>query len=360
MTSRKITRAALAPLVILLLLVGLFAFFYFQGSNPSIDETSVPISADGWFEILFSEPTDPQASTLRGGPDATLAAAIDRAQYTVDVAIYHLNLWSLRDALIQAHRRGVKVRLITDGDHVDESEVVDLIDAGVTVAADDREPLMHHKFVVIDGLDVWTGSMNFTVNGAYRNDNNLVHVRSNRVAQDYLREFEEMFIERRFGALSRANTPYPQVSVEGVTFEIYFSPDDDVALELNRIIQSAEESIDFMVYSLTSDLITEAILTRAKESVSVRGVIERDQVANAGSDFQRLRDNGVDIRMDGNPRKMHHKVFIIDEKVVITGSYNFSRSAEEFNDENVMILYDIGAAKNFLLEFNRIFEMATP
>jgi phosphatidylserine/phosphatidylglycerophosphate/cardiolipin synthase-like enzyme len=360
MPTRKFSITSLAPLVVSLLLAGLFAIFYVQATPPPVEEAPGDSSEEGWFEVVFTDPTNPQSSSLRGGPDATLAAAIDNAQYTVDMAIYHLNLWSLRDALIRAHRRGLKVRVVTDGDHVGEAEITDLIAAGVSVEADKRESLMHHKYVIIDRLDVWTGSMNFTVNGAYRNDNNLVHIRSRYVAEDYLREFEEMFLERHFGALSRADTPYPQVTVEGVRLEIFFSPDDDVSLALNQIIRTAEESIDFLVYSLTSDLITEAILDRAKASVVVRGVIERGQVANAGSDFQRLKDEGVDVRIDGNPRKMHHKVFIIDKKAVITGSYNFSKSAEEYNDENVMILYDEGAAEEFLLEFNRVFELATP
>ena len=54
---------------------------------------------------------------------------------------------------------------------------------------------MHNKFVILDRLEVWTGSMNYTINGAYHNDNNLVRVRSNRLADNYTAEFEEMFVD---------------------------------------------------------------------------------------------------------------------------------------------------------------------
>jgi phosphatidylserine/phosphatidylglycerophosphate/cardiolipin synthase-like enzyme len=169
-----------------------------------------------------------------------------------------------------------------------------------------------------------------------------------------------MFLEDRFGALSEADTPYPTLIIDGVQVEVYFSPDDGVEDRIVDILRSAEKSIDFMVYTFTSDALAETMLARAKDGVQVRGVIERDQASNLGGENERLRRAGLDVRMDGNPNNMHHKVIIIDHSIVITGSYNFSRSAEEHNDENVLILYDVEASQKYLLEFERIFEMATP
>ncbi len=167
-----------------------------------------------------------------------------------------------------------------------------------------------------------------------------------------------MYLEERFGALSEADTPYPVVTIDGIQVEVYFSPDDDVEDHIDEILRRAEKSIDFMVYSFTSDVLSETMLARAKTGVQVRGVMEKDQASNPGSDNERLRNAGLDVRLDGNPRNMHHKVIIIDDSIVITGSYNFSRSAEEHNDENVVILYDV--SEKYLLEFNRIFENAIP
>ncbi|KPK88431.1 MAG: hypothetical protein AMJ88_19030, partial [Anaerolineae bacterium SM23_ 63] len=262
--------------------------------------------------------------------------------------------------LIRAHMRGVRVRVVTDSDHEDEAEIVDLRGVGILVIGDQREPLMHHKFIVIDGVEVWTGSMNYTVSGAYRNNNNLIRIRSSRVGQDYTREFEEMFLEDRFGALSETDTPYPVLTIDGIQVEVYFSPDDGVEDRIVDVLRGAEESIDFMVYTFTSDALAEVILERAKGGVDVRGVIEKDQASNPGSDYERLRQAGLDVRLDSNPRNMHHKVIIIDGSIVITGSFNFSRSAEEHNDENILILYDVGVSQEYLLEFKRIFEIASP
>ena len=209
------------------------------GSTPPAGE-SEEAALEPWFHVYFSDPQSPAAGTLRGGPDAVLAAAIEDARLSVDIAMYDLDLWSIRDALLDAHRRGVTVRVVAESDNLDEPEFQALIDAGIPVLGDRREGLMHHKFVVIDRLEVWTGSMNFTLNGVYRNDNNLVRIRSSRLAEDYQAEFEEMYIADRFGALSLADTPNPVVTVSDVPIEVYFSPDDGVAARIVELIQEAE------------------------------------------------------------------------------------------------------------------------
>ncbi len=83
-------------------------------------------------------------------------------------------------------RRGLVVRMVADSDYLDGEEIQELVDAGIPVLGDRRESLLHHKFMLIDRQEVWTGSLNFTVNGAYRNDNNLVRLVSTELAQDYL------------------------------------------------------------------------------------------------------------------------------------------------------------------------------
>jgi phosphatidylserine/phosphatidylglycerophosphate/cardiolipin synthase-like enzyme len=355
---RRHSTTIAASLVVLLLLV-LFLVFHgplYAEPVPTLVGSSI---SSGWYTIYFTTPNSPKASTLRGGPDVALVEAIDAAQYSVDAAVYRLDLWSVRDALIRAHRRGVSVRVVTESDNISEREIEDLEEAGIPVRGDGREFLMHHKFVVIDHMEVWTGSMNFTIDGAYRNNNNLIQVRSDQVAQDYVREFDEMFVEDRFGALSRADTPHSSVMVNGIPVEVLFAPDDSVATHIVEILREAEHSIDFMVYAFTSDLLAEVMIARARAGVEVRGMLERSQVSNPGSEFDRLRQAGIEVRLDSNPHTMHHKVIVIDEAIVITGSYNFSSSAEEHNDENVLILYDVAISAEYLLEFNRIFEAAS-
>lgn len=312
-----------------------------------------------WFTVIFTDPGGPNARSLRGGPDASLATAIRQARLSVDAAIYDLNLWGIRDALIAAHQRGVSVRVVTESDNLDEPEIQDLKAAGIPVLGDRREGLMHHKFVIIDQQEVWTGSMNFTLNGAYRNNNHLIRVRSSRLAQDYQAEFEEMFVDDQFGPGSPANTPYPTVTIDDALIEVYFSPEDGTLSRLLELVSSAQETIYFMAFSFTSDELSTALIEKAAQGVTVAGVMEESQYHfNRGTEYDRLRAGNVNVRLDGNPQNMHHKVLIIDQQIVVTGSYNFSASAEERNDENTLIIHSPDVAAEFLAEFQRIFTEA--
>ncbi len=292
------------------------------------------------------------------GPDSLLAAEIDSARLSVDVAAYELELWSLRDALLRAHRRGVAVRLVLEADTAGNPEVAVLEEAGIPIQSDRPDGLMHDKFVVIDGLRVWTGSANFTLNGAYRNDNNLLSLESEALARLYTAEFEEMFVERLFGAYSPSSGP-EKVSVGGVPVEVIFSPDGGAAGRVVARIEAAREQVLFMAFSFTSDEIGAALRARAAAGVEVRGVFDESQFrSNRGGEYEPLLASGLDVRLDGSRHKLHHKVIIIDGHTVITGSYNFSASAEERNDENLLIIEDRTLAARFLEEFWRVYGLA--
>jgi phosphatidylserine/phosphatidylglycerophosphate/cardiolipin synthase-like enzyme len=314
-----------------------------------------------WYELYFTDPASPLASQKTGGADGPLVAAIDQARLSVDVAIYSLSLDSVRDALIRAHDRGVEVRVVMESDNRDRSDPQKLSDAGIPVLGDRREGLMHDKFVVIDNAEVWMGSMNFTDSGAYEDNNNLLRIRSVKMAENYTTEFNEMFVDDMFGADDVPATPNPRVTIDGIPIDVYFSPDDNVANNLLDLIYNAEESIYFMAYSFTSDPLAEAIRARAEEGVTVKGVMDSEQInSNIGTEFDPFRQAGLDVRRDGNPGLLHHKVIIIDEQIVITGSYNFTNSAETRNDENLIVLYDPFFASQFMAEFQRVFALATP
>lgn len=316
-------------------------------------------AAEPWYTVYFADPTGPTAETLRGGMDADLAAAIDQARFSVDVAVYDFSLWSLRDALIAAHRRGVAVRMLTESDNLDEPEIQELRNAGIEVLGDRREGLMHNKFTVIDHLEVWTGSTNYNTGSVYQNDNNIIRIRSSRLAEDYTAEFEEMFLNDKFGPGSPANTPNPSVTIGGTTLEVYFSPEDKTLTRLLALVEGARESIYFMAYSFTSDPLAAAMLERAEAGVVVAGVFEEGQYrSNAGTEYDTFRQAGLDVRLDGNPRHMHHKVMIIDGQILITGSYNFTKSAEGRNDENSLVIFNADIAAQYMAEFQRVYEMA--
>jgi phosphatidylserine/phosphatidylglycerophosphate/cardiolipin synthase-like enzyme len=325
---------------------------------PALTTPTTPL-ASNWYSVYFTNPESSTASSYRGGPDEDLAAAIDRARLSVDVAAYDLNLWSMRDALIAAHRRGSRVRVVVESDNMDEQEIQELKDAGITVVGDGHESLMHDKFVVIDRSEVWSGSMNYTTGGGYLDNNNLIRLQSTKLAEDYTHEFEQMFVEDHFSSEKTAQTPYPVVTVNGTMIEVYFSPEGGTLAHILEAVNAAKHSISFMAYSFTSDELAAALIERANAGVDVRGVFDEDQYSsNAGTEFDNLLKAGIDVRLDGNEHLMHHKVIIIDDQVVITGSYNFSANAEYNNDENTLIIHDPDIAQQYSAEFQRIYRQA--
>jgi len=124
-------------------------------------------------------------------------------------------------------------------------------------------------------------------------------------------------------------------------------------------IARANESVHIMIYGFTLDYLSKALIDAVKRGVEVEVIIEKESAYWRGSEYERLLQAGVDVKLDGNPYTMHHKVAIIDGKIVITGSYNWTWSAERRNDENVLILMSKSLAKNYEKEFQRVWSMAS-
>jgi phosphatidylserine/phosphatidylglycerophosphate/cardiolipin synthase-like enzyme len=333
-------------------------------SNTGGQVESIPLKVgfgakSDWYEVYFTDPTNSFSAQLSGGVDGPLVDAINAARQSVDVAAYSLSLNSVRYALINAFRRGVDVRVVMESENMDRTDPQKLISAGIPVIGDRRDGLMHDKFIVIDRSEVWTGSMNYTDSGAYGDNNNLMRIRSTKIAENYTREFEEMFKEDLFGPDIKAQTPNPQVTIDDVNVENYFSPDDGVAQHISDLLNGANKSIYFMAYSFTNDEFGQIIMDKAKTDVVIKGVMEEEQVnSNQGTQYDPFKQAGLDVRIDGNPGLMHHKVFIIDGNTVILGSYNFSFNAENRNDENVIIIHDEQVARLYLEEFLRVYDIA--
>lgn len=351
---------SLSPMIVLIIVVALLLLDWLGvmdvdnllgGHGPVVENPT-----GTWYQVYFTSPRYPdQPEDHHGGLDEKLAAAIAQAQSTIDIAVYKLDLDTVTEALIAAHKRGVRVRLVTDTEYVDEMAIRRLKSAGIPVVDDRRNSLMHDKFVVIDGNVVWTGSWNFTINGTYRNNNGVIVITSPALAENYITEFEEMFKKHSFGPDSPANTPHPRVVIGDTAIENYFAPEDGVAEHLIALINGAQHSVRFMVYSFTSDEIGEAILRQARRGVQVQGVIEGRGTESEYGEYDKFRQARLDVRLDGNPYFMHHKVLIIDEQTVALGSYNFTANAEKYNDENVLIIHDPDIAALYLEEFQRVY-----
>lgn len=218
---------------------------------------------------------------------------------------------------------------------------------------------MHDKFMVIDKSEVWLGSMNFTDSGAYDDDNSLMRILSTKMAENYTKEFDEMFLDNRFGENTTPETPHPTLTIDSTRVDTFFSPDDGVQSQVAAVLSGAEESIYFLAFSFTSNDLGDIVREKAEDGLTVKGVMDEEQISsNQGTEFDPFKQAGLDVRIDGIEGQMHHKVFVIDESIVVLGSYNFSQSAETRNDENILIIYNEAIAKQFLMEFERVWKVA--
>jgi phosphatidylserine/phosphatidylglycerophosphate/cardiolipin synthase-like enzyme len=313
-----------------------------------------------WFELYFTDPANPVSAQGTGGVDGPLVEAIDAARLSIDVAAYSLSLNSVRYALIRAHDRGVNVRMVMESTNMDKSDPQKMIEAGIPIIGDNMDGLMHDKFMVIDRSEVWMGSMNFTDGGTYDDNNNLFRIRSPKMAENYTKEFEEMFLDNKFGPNVVAETPFPTLTIDGTDVNTYFSPDDGVLNALVPLLNGAEQSIYFLAYSFTSNELGDIVRMKAENGLDVKGVMDAEQVvSNQGTEYDLFKQAKMSVRLDGNEGLMHHKVFVIDGKIVAFGSYNFSKSAEENNDENLIIVYSEPIAQQFIDEFYRVWNQAS-
>lgn len=356
-------------LLVLALLCGAYVFgidiseiLDLEGGDTS---SNIPVASQGgsgeWYDIYFTNPTCPAEAARVGGLDAMLAEELlATAKTSLDVAAFELNAEPIINALIELAERGVTVRVVVDDEHTAASTINLLRRNGVRAVGDSRSAFMHNKFMVVDQRTVWTGSMNYTTNDVYCNNNNLVRLASPDLARNYTIEFEEMFNDSSFGTTSPRNTT-ANLTIEGVPVENYFTAEDKPSGRLAEIIGSANQEILFMAFSFTQETIGEAMLERANEGIAIRGVFETTGSQTQYSYFPLMSEAGLgnlQVRQDGNPRVLHHKVIIIDRSIVIFGSYNFSGNAENSNDENIVIIYDTDFASFFIEEFEAVWAEA--
>ena len=325
-----------------------------QGGSSATPSTNTPASS-GAINVYFSQPDSTNADTLTGGAETHLITAIDQARISVDVAIYELSLKNVTQSLIKAHQRDVRVRVLTDSDNFSWTQIQALSRAGIAVKGDKRSALMHNKFTVIDKKQVWTGSMNYTTNGAYHHDENLLQLDSIAAASNYTEEFEQLWV----GIHRQINGSDSVFTVNNSIVQVYFSPDDHFRSQhLIPLLQSAKQSVHFMAFAFTSTDITATLSNLKQQGIEVKGVVDASQAGSSYAQYNDLKNENIDVFLDGNPKKLHHKVMIIDNRYVVTGSYNFSQSAETRNDENSVIIDNSNLAARYEQEFRRVYQKA--
>ncbi len=320
-----------------------------------------PPPGSSWYNVYFTEPinTNDVSRQVNAPIESAMVGAINSATKTLDGAMYEINLPRVVEALISAKNRGVQVRLVLDDEYAIEDEdslAGQLADAGIPIVSDERSAFMHHKFLVIDGSAVWMGSTNFTRNDVYNNNNNALFIRSSQLAQNYAAEFEEMFTDKKFSASANPRTtPNPTLTINEIRVENYFSPEDGRAIEqrLVELVNAATVSVRVMAFSYTVDELANAMISRHNAGVDVVGLFEaRGSLQGA---MRPMACAGIPIKQDGNPQTLHHKVIIIDNQIVVTGSFNFSKNAIEQNSENMLIIYDAQLAQQYTAQFDTLY-----
>ncbi|MCB1006255.1 MAG: hypothetical protein KDB35_18880 [Acidimicrobiales bacterium] len=300
------------------------------------------------------------------GVEQIVIDLIEKSTKTIDMAVFEFSLINVARALVRAKQRGVKIRMVYD-DREDEQPAVKLIKAnGIEAHSDERTALMHNKFMVIDkgepkGDLVWTGSTNLAAGGIYIADNHMLQFTSAKLAEIYTTEFEEMFVDKSFGPTSPSNTSREFVEVDRYTkVQVLFAPEDGAMDRLVEVVRTAKKSIKIVAFAFTSAKLFEAIVERMKDGVTVEGVFESRHAGWKNIMIGPLHAAGAKVRFDRNPNALHHKVIVVDDKILCTGSFNFTDSADRENDENFLVLESRPAARAFAREVESLMSVADP
>lgn len=142
--------------------------------------------------------------------------------------------------------------------------------------------------------------------------------------------------------------------------EALFSPNDDCSHRICRLIASAKKQIDICVFTITDDRVTRAIKDAYQRRVQIRIISDNDKSFDLGSDIELLSQAGIPVRIDKTEYHMHHKFALFDSELLMTGSYNWTRSASKNNSENLVITNDPDLLIRFESEFEKLWtEFAT-
>jgi len=347
--------------------------------------------SSGDIKVYFTGSVDHSYSTgvnavqLNNLMDDTLIAYINRADKTIDLAIYSFgtqNLSNIAAALNAAHNRGVDVRVVYCGTTANLG-IQSLYPAiGKMKSPTSSEyAIMHNKFMIFDAHHtdpnrsiVWMGSMNWTETCINNYPNNVVIVQDQSLAKGYTLEFEEMFgstglqpdsSQSRFGPYKTNNTPHEFV-IGGRRVKSFFSPSDGVNAEIIRHIESAQHQVFVNTMLITRSDIAYALRDQHLAQKDVRVLVNND-----GDCTQLVVDVlgqnlGSNFREFGESHILHHKLMMVDPlnpgpgTLVWTGSHNWSNAADQRNDENTLVIYDTTIANLYYQEFMKRWGLAVP
>ena len=300
-----------------------------------------------------------------------LIRAIDATKETLDIAIYELAIREVRDALVRAKTRGVKVRIVMDQSHLYPEkttshrtpEVQSLIDAGFelkTLRGGDAFGIMHNKFAVFDGALLETGSYNWSRAADTQHLENAIFDNDGARIASYQRYWNWMWSNARpvddrkpparivldEEGHSAPLPPAPQDSGRAVIFNGAALPRESytphgTAANIVAAIDAARKSLVIANFSFSHGDLIEALKRAKARGLQIRIVFDRAQYGYL-PEMASLTDLGFDVRLsngrNGETGVMHSKFVVLDGKLVETGSFNWTFNGELNNYENAVFL----------------------
>ncbi|WP_313524289.1 phospholipase D-like domain-containing protein [Stutzerimonas kunmingensis] len=134
----------------------------------------------------------------------------------------------------------------------------------------------------------------------------------------------------------------------------HFSPGESCRRKIRDLCRQARKSVDICVYTISDDQLSEEILACHLRGVTVRVISDNEKQYDAGSDIQWLRDKGVPLRIDSGPYHMHHKFALFDGRLLLNGSFNWTRSATTSNEENLLVIDHPQLLADYAREFESL------
>jgi len=162
-----------------------------------------------------------------------------------------------------------------------------------------------------------------------------------------------------FGVGYQANKPVDRVKIEDQHIIACFSPQGGCERHIVEALEKALHRVDIMAYSFTSSTIAHAVIRAKNRGVKVRLICDLSQMRHKRAKVSTLQQQGVKVRIARHAGLMHNKVIIIDLKTVITGSYNFTVSAERYNAENILLVYNKQIVQRYFHTFEKIWNEAS-
>lgn len=326
-------------------------------------------------EVFFNSPGTRGQNERDRKPSEFLVELIDRAEYSLDACVYGFSKRNIIDAIIRAHYRGVKVRVVGDARHFSYGE------RGYRAMQEHRIPMqvgnqfhiMHNKFFVVDGRMTFVGTGNITTTGFTKNNNNWIFMDHKGIADDFGAEFDQMF-SGRFSTAKTPNFNGNKYQVGDTEVTLLFSPQEDTMGRVLQELDAADTSVHFQIFAFTKDQVGSrfiqkhrqfseynrqqgamdlAVVDRPKKVV---GILDKSQLHGNGQYHEgyRLVAEGIPMRIDANGNsflpgdyqagggRLHTKTMILDESTdnarVVTGSFNWSSAATIANDEVLLVL----------------------